>query len=171
MKDPITVIDLEGEEQETKDKKVTGSITINEIENPDEDDGIVILSAKQSTLSSASTNLKRTVIPVDSVEVELKATKVAKTAPINVESRPCTDRNITKPKPILIISPAEPASPNPTQPSRKCPVCLCPIAEPTSTHCGHLFCLECITVAVQGRKECPVCRQKLSSRSYHRVYI
>jgi peroxin-10 len=45
--------------------------------------------------------------------------------------------------------------------SRRCPLCLDPMKDPTAAECGHLFCWTCIlrwTGESAGRGECPICR-------------
>jgi peroxin-10 len=45
--------------------------------------------------------------------------------------------------------------------SRRCPLCLDPMKDPTAGECGHLFCWTCIlrwTGESAGRGECPICR-------------
>jgi peroxin-10 len=45
--------------------------------------------------------------------------------------------------------------------SRRCPLCLDPMKDPTASECGHLFCWTCIlrwTGEAVGQGECPICR-------------
>ena len=45
--------------------------------------------------------------------------------------------------------------------SRRCPLCLDPMKDPTAADCGHLFCWTCIlrwTGEAVGQGECPICR-------------
>lgn len=47
--------------------------------------------------------------------------------------------------------------------SRRCPLCLDPMKDPTAAECGHLFCWDCVlrwTGESVGRGECPICRGK-----------
>eukprot|EP01062_Namystynia_karyoxenos_P061105 TRINITY_DN530_c0_g1_i2.p2 TRINITY_DN530_c0_g1~~TRINITY_DN530_c0_g1_i2.p2 ORF type:complete len:337 (+),score=137.06 TRINITY_DN530_c0_g1_i2:83-1012(+) len=45
----------------------------------------------------------------------------------------------------------------------QCGICLGPAMESVVTEeCGHLFCKECIFTAVEGKKECPMCRVQLT---------
>jgi peroxin-10 len=45
--------------------------------------------------------------------------------------------------------------------SRRCPLCLEAMKDPTAAECGHLFCWDCVlrwTGESGGRGECPICR-------------
>jgi peroxin-10 len=45
--------------------------------------------------------------------------------------------------------------------SRRCPLCLDPMKDPTAAECGHLFCWTCIlrwTGEAVAQGECPICR-------------
>jgi peroxin-10 len=47
--------------------------------------------------------------------------------------------------------------------SRRCPLCLDAMKDPTAAECGHLFCWTCIlrwTGEAVGQGECPICRGK-----------
>ena len=48
-----------------------------------------------------------------------------------------------------------------------CPICLDKIGEKNNciTECGHKFCLKCLSVALQGKNTCPMCRNKLVEES------
>lgn len=81
------------------------------------------------------------------------------------------------PRPRVALPPALP-EPEPIEPSRafkfselKCGICLEEIKNPSSTICGHMFCHDCIKVAQHASKQCPVCRTKLSSKQYHRLFV
>jgi len=41
-----------------------------------------------------------------------------------------------------------------------CPVCM-ESRSPVITHCGHVFCLECITQVIETQHKCPLCRADL----------
>ncbi|KAF9644250.1 hypothetical protein BDM02DRAFT_1053503 [Thelephora ganbajun] len=46
-----------------------------------------------------------------------------------------------------------------------CRICLTdptPTSYPTATHCGHLFCYECIATEVLRTSRCPVCKNVLA---------
>jgi len=50
-----------------------------------------------------------------------------------------------------------------------CTICLVPANDATVTEeCGHLFCRECITLALQQKKECPMCRSPCTAESIHK---
>ncbi|KAL7792956.1 Pex12 amino terminal region domain-containing protein [Trichoderma ceciliae] len=43
---------------------------------------------------------------------------------------------------------------------RKCTLCLEEMKDPAATHCGHVFCWECIGDWVREKPECPLCRRE-----------
>lgn len=43
-----------------------------------------------------------------------------------------------------------------------CPICQDIMKEVFATNCGHSFCYQCITVHMDQRADCPLCRSKLS---------
>ena len=50
-----------------------------------------------------------------------------------------------------------------TSSALSCPICLHAFDAPVVTKCGHQFCEGCIRSAIQFKKECPQCRQPISS--------
>jgi hypothetical protein len=50
-----------------------------------------------------------------------------------------------------------------TEKALQCPICLDEFTAPVTTHCGHRFCEGCIKRALQEKKECPQCRQSITS--------
>jgi len=42
-----------------------------------------------------------------------------------------------------------------------CPECKCVLVNPSDAPCGHTFCLDCITKALQTSESCPECAKKL----------
>ncbi|XP_041905690.1 E3 ubiquitin-protein ligase RNF4-like [Corvus kubaryi] len=40
-----------------------------------------------------------------------------------------------------------------------------------STLCGHIFCSQCLPVALQTGSFCPTCREDLTPEEYHPIYI
>lgn len=78
-----------------------------------------------------------------------------------------------------ISAPPPPRSPPPKeQPIVSCLVCLDSagtIRDSSrclcSTVCGHIFCSTCLEEAVKRKKQCPVCRKKLTKKQYHPLFI
>ncbi|KAK3166336.1 hypothetical protein QOZ80_1AG0044520 [Eleusine coracana subsp. coracana] len=73
--------------------------------------------------------------------------------------------------PPVIKAPPAPVEVVPREPKFTCPVCLNELTEPSSTSCGHIFCQKCIKASIQAQKKCPTCRQKLTNKGFHRVYL
>lgn len=48
--------------------------------------------------------------------------------------------------------------------AKKCPLCLEPRKDATSTTCGHIFCWICIHESVKSNPECPICREPQEPR-------
>ncbi|CAM6095735.1 unnamed protein product [Calypogeia fissa] len=72
--------------------------------------------------------------------------------------------------------PAQPAyEPPPPEPAKElkltCAICMDSMKEETSTICGHIFCRKCIVGAIAVQKKCPTCRQTLTNKQTHRIYI
>ncbi|XP_062198538.1 uncharacterized protein LOC133901258 [Phragmites australis] len=61
--------------------------------------------------------------------------------------------------------------PAPKEPIFTCPVCLNKLEEPSTTICGHIFCAECIKLAIKVQKKCPTCRRSLRANNFHRIYL
>ncbi|XP_032541197.1 E3 ubiquitin-protein ligase RNF4-like isoform X2 [Chiroxiphia lanceolata] len=40
-----------------------------------------------------------------------------------------------------------------------------------STLCGHIFCSQCLPVAIEVTGACPTCSRELTHRQYHPIYI
>ncbi|XP_042217138.1 uncharacterized protein LOC121862861 isoform X2 [Homarus americanus] len=78
----------------------------------------------------------------------------------------------------MTVPQAPPSPPPPEQPTISCLVCLDSLATIQntsrtlcSTVCGHVFCSACIEEVVKQRKQCPVCRKKLTKKQYHPLFI
>lgn len=54
-----------------------------------------------------------------------------------------------------------------------CAICLenIQLRQPTSTICGHMFCRNCITQAIDITKRCPICKRKLTRKQIHSIYF
>uniref|UniRef100_A0A0D9XFD0 RING-type domain-containing protein n=1 Tax=Leersia perrieri TaxID=77586 RepID=A0A0D9XFD0_9ORYZ len=63
----------------------------------------------------------------------------------------------------------EPPKVVPKEPVFNCPVCWNKLEEPSTTICGHIFCMTCIKQAIQIQKKCPTCRKSLRANNFHRT--
>ncbi|KAG6503798.1 E3 ubiquitin-protein ligase RNF4-like [Zingiber officinale] len=63
------------------------------------------------------------------------------------------------------------ASTNTMQTAVYCPICTNPLFQPSTTTCGHIFCLRCIKAFIQDRKKCPTCTKKLKATDVHLIYL
>ncbi|KAM4051476.1 E3 ubiquitin-protein ligase RNF4 [Anomaloglossus baeobatrachus] len=59
-----------------------------------------------------------------------------------------------------------------------CPICMESYSEIiqsgrliVSTKCGHIFCSQCLRDSLKNSSSCPTCRQKLTAKQYHPIYI
>jgi hypothetical protein len=52
-----------------------------------------------------------------------------------------------------------------------CSICLDRITEVSSTHCGHVFCYDCIRECVKKTQKCPICRKRCNLKQIHRLYL
>nr|XP_017100965.2 E3 ubiquitin-protein ligase RNF138-like [Drosophila bipectinata] len=54
----------------------------------------------------------------------------------------------------------------------KCPICLMLLTEPVSTACGHVFCDQCLMMALHtGVPTCPICKAYINTGQVIRIYI
>ncbi|XP_017042148.1 E3 ubiquitin-protein ligase RNF4-like [Drosophila ficusphila] len=50
-----------------------------------------------------------------------------------------------------------------------CPICVDRPEDPVSTHCGHVFCNECMKSALRHSASCPLCKAQVLSTI--RLYV
>lgn len=118
----------------------------------DEDDIKVLKVIKQSMPAGR----KQTPALANSVEI----VDLTLDTPVKAYSAP------TFPSDVFITGSTEPK-----KPGLKCAVCLGELQRPTTTICGHIYCEDCVALAVREAKTCPTCRRKLSMKDIHRVYF
>ncbi|XP_061582082.1 RING finger protein 4 [Cololabis saira] len=76
--------------------------------------------------------------------------------------------------PPTVLDPPTPRNPDVVI----CPICLDLRSEilssgrlVISTKCGHVFCSRCLRKALRISHTCPTCRQRVTKRQYHPIYI
>ncbi|CAK9811367.1 LON peptidase N-terminal domain and RING finger protein 3 [Anthophora quadrimaculata] len=55
-----------------------------------------------------------------------------------------------------------------------CPICLEPIfskMKPMTTRCGHIFCAQCLELALNSFKKCPICKRPTRLKFCTRLHI
>lgn len=72
---------------------------------------------------------------------------------------------------VVQEEPGSSGKPKTKEPKINCPICLCTAISPVSTLCGHLFCETCLKTAMRRKKECPICRTKLTKKKIHRLFF
>ena len=83
-----------------------------------------------------------------------------KATPAGPRDSPISNDNATVEQPVVDLQ-DETVLPYIPTGSRRCPLCLDPMKDPTAAECGHLFCWTCIlrwTGEAVGQGECPICR-------------
>ncbi|RMX65242.1 hypothetical protein KXD40_002375 [Peronospora effusa] len=53
----------------------------------------------------------------------------------------------------------------------KCTICLDVLEGITSTICGHIFCAECIRLAIRANGKCPLCQRRLHLKDIHPLFF
>ncbi|KAM6071917.1 E3 ubiquitin-protein ligase RNF4-like [Theristicus caerulescens] len=72
----------------------------------------------------------------------------------------------------LVLSPTRPSG------TASCPICMDGYSEIVqsgrlivSTICGHVFCSQCLRIALSNANSCPACRNRLTHGQCHPIYI
>jgi hypothetical protein len=47
----------------------------------------------------------------------------------------------------------------------RCSICLSTFKDPYATPCQHVFCHDCICMALDNNEKCPLCKQKVTRRA------
>jgi hypothetical protein len=42
-----------------------------------------------------------------------------------------------------------------------CPICHDTLSRPAKTHCGHIFCDDCLEIWLDRERSCPMCRSSI----------
>lgn len=57
-----------------------------------------------------------------------------------------------------------------TRAETMCSVCTCPSTEATATPCGHVYCWQCIQMALSVKQECPICKRGCQFKHLVRLF-
>jgi hypothetical protein len=87
--------------------------------------------------------------------VVLRAVRSKKPAPASKQLKP------------VVISVTDTPVPSSASETKKCPICLDPLSQPSVTICGHIFCTSCLSAAIKEHQICPICRKKLPRKNGH----
>ncbi|XP_010547105.1 PREDICTED: E3 ubiquitin-protein ligase RFWD2 isoform X2 [Tarenaya hassleriana] len=135
------------------------------------DDDVVLSSASAfAEAKNKSTGARRRPVMVDvdsghtsriPASISNKRRKVPPNQPVIDCDRVImlTEESVSKPPP-----PRE-------EPKFTCPICMSPFTQETSTKCGHIFCSECIKMAISSQGKCPTCRKKVTAKDLIRVFL
>ncbi|XP_010547106.1 PREDICTED: E3 ubiquitin-protein ligase RNF4 isoform X3 [Tarenaya hassleriana] len=118
------------------------------------DDDVVLSSASAfAEAKNKSTGARRRPVMVD---VDSGHTS---RIPASISNKRRKEESVSKPPP-----PRE-------EPKFTCPICMSPFTQETSTKCGHIFCSECIKMAISSQGKCPTCRKKVTAKDLIRVFL
>ena len=125
---------------------------------------LLLQIATQSYLSLASTKMDSdpTKALIEDILIPTQISEGEKAAIVGLHPppSPTNDELITTTQTVLDLA-DENVLPYIPGGSRRCPLCLDPMKDPTAAECGHLFCWTCIlrwTGEAIGQGECPICR-------------
>lgn len=121
----------------------------------------IIISDQPSTATRRTERPQRLPDQADDDVVVIRTVR-SRTPPVTVS-------NIFKP--VVLTVPTTPKAAAASE-TKKCPICLDPLSQPSATICGHVFCSSCISAAVKLHQICPICRKKLPRKNgYHTLFF
>jgi len=142
--------------------------------------------AQQDTTAASQSRISLSDDEMDMLDLDLAADP----APIQEDTPAAPQRSISLNTTIdLTRSPERPVlshTQNTTSPgcstvppsTIQCPVCLDSLStirskgnNLLSTTCGHVFCSSCLPECVRLHSKCPTCRQKMTNRDYHELFL
>ena len=125
---------------------------------------LLLQIATQSYFSLTSTNTDSdpTKVLMENILIptQISESEKARPAGLDTPSNPTKNDLITTTQTVLDLA-DDNVLPYIPSGSRRCPLCLDPMKDPTAAECGHLFCWTCIlrwTGEAVGQGECPICR-------------
>uniref|UniRef100_H2YHZ9 RING-type domain-containing protein n=1 Tax=Ciona savignyi TaxID=51511 RepID=H2YHZ9_CIOSA len=150
----------------TRRRRRAGSNSINEIVDLTCNTEVVDLTSADRSSSSRRTATERANTPRHRTQPHSR--RVARPQPSAAVAQA-----MAPPQPL-----EEPRDQFQSLPEVHCPVCLESIKtilrqgnELNSTVCGHVFCRNCITLAIRSSHKCPTCRRKLVPKNVHPLYL
>jgi E3 ubiquitin-protein ligase SHPRH len=52
---------------------------------------------------------------------------------------------------------------------RICVICQATFDVGSLTKCGHLFCVNCLQIWLRNHRTCPVCKERVTDRDWHKI--
>ncbi|XP_010249292.1 PREDICTED: E3 ubiquitin-protein ligase complex slx8-rfp subunit slx8-like isoform X2 [Nelumbo nucifera] len=152
------------------------------IDDEDDDDDLLIYSPSQ--VSSASQVNTMGLFPIPSSRVTVTEDDLELRLGFRVHSESAENRSHTvngvgePPRPWKVVKTKFGVPSSSRQHVQevdeiklRCTICMDTMKEETSTLCGHLFCMSCITTAIRVQNRCPTCRKELFIGNIHRIYL
>ncbi|XP_076238123.1 E3 ubiquitin-protein ligase RNF4 [Calliopsis andreniformis] len=161
MSEPIDFIDLTIDSTEKVRTEVSGSRRTRNrsrnIENIPNNGPTTTKSRKRPTKQSAQLHDSVVEIPVDNECRSKESTEIIDLdSPANADAYCINDPTEGN---VFVLT---------------CPICFEKLSskmKPMSTRCGHIFCTQCLELALRASKKCPTCKKAVKIQNCTRLYF